>query len=692
VRSDALGFFWEDMPVVKVAKAPPEKKKPPVRTWEAPDYLPGLEEALAFNVPLLTVEELVTASADEELIFDVEVYPNYFLASFASLRTGKVICFEQSPWATVDTKLFTWVLENLCTVGFHSKTYDLTIAALAAAGHSCEVLKFASDEIIIGNERPYDILRRFKTKALKTNHIDLIEVAPLQGSLKIYNGRLHGRRMQDLPFSPGTTLTYEQAAIVKLYNVNDLTATAWLRIGLTPQIDLRYEMSNEYKVDLRSKSDAQIAEAVISEEMYRITGKRPKPPEIEVGTVFNYQLPKFIRYETDLMRWALQKVLCADFIVGDYGRIIMPPELAEMKIRIADNDFQMGIGGLHSTEKRRVTVSDHTCTIRDRDVTSYYPRVILNQFLYPAHLGPDFLRVYAGIVNRRITAKRHSQDAKKDKDSVREALFKNQAESLKIVINGSFGKFGNMYSVLYAPQLLIQTTITGQLSLLMMIERMELAGITVISANTDGVTMKVPKHLQGTYEAIVKQWEKETDFETEEVEYLALYSRDVNNYLAIKKPEKEGDKIEVKGKGALANPWANQKVIEPWLHKNPANQICIDAVVELLTRGVPIESTIKNCKDITKFITVRTVAGGGVKLHEVDKVVVSTEYLGKAIRWYYSINERGNGIVYAKSGNLVAKSEGAMPCMTLPDSLPDDIDYEWYIAETESILTSIGYM
>lgn len=60
----------------------------------------------------------------------------------------------------------------------------------------------------------------------------------------------------------------------------------------------------------------------------------------------------------------------------------------------------------------------------------------------------------------------------------------------KIQINGTFGKTGSPYSVLFAPTMLIQTTITGQLSLLMLIEWHEIYGIPVISANTDGVVIK----------------------------------------------------------------------------------------------------------------------------------------------------------------------------------------------------------
>jgi DNA polymerase elongation subunit (family B) len=65
-----------------------------------------------------------------------------------------------------------------------------------------------------------------------------------------------------------------------------------------------------------------------------------------------------------------------------------------------------------------------------------------------------------------------------------------EAEGLKITINGSFGKLGSVWSILFAPDLLIQTTITGQLALLMLIHRLERKGIPVVSGNTDGIIIK----------------------------------------------------------------------------------------------------------------------------------------------------------------------------------------------------------
>ena len=47
-------------------------------------------------------------------------------------------------------------------------------------------------------------------------------------------------------------------------------------------------------------------------------------------------------------------------------------------------------------------------------------------------------------------------------------------------------------------------------------------------------------------------------------------------------------------------------------------------------------------------------------------------------------------ISYVGSGNKVPKTEGAKLCMTLPESLPDDLDYQWYIEEAISMLNDMG--
>lgn len=587
------------------------------------------------------------------VVLDVETYANYFMLGFKNIETGKLIQYELYEGHPLDIEAIRKIMARRTTISFNGIHYDLPMIAAACAGWNNKQLKQLSDSIILQNLKPWDLERNLGLVIPKWDHIDLIEVAPGQASLKIYGGRVHSRRMQDLPIEPEAWITAEQRRELCRYNGNDLDTTIDLYRALEKQIALRERMSEEYGLDLRSKSDAQIAEAVLRKEIEKLTGVRPQRPNIPPGTRFNYRTPDFISFRSPLMTQTLAMVQKANFTVASNGAVTMPKELDELEIKIGRGTYRMGIGGLHSSEKVVSHRADERYFLVDRDVASYYPRIILNCELFPKHLGRAFLQVYRSIVDRRLAAK-HSGD-------------KITADSLKITINGSFGKLGSMWSALYSPDLMIQVTITGQLALLMLIERLEENGIRVVSANTDGLVIKCERDKEDLLLRIVQWWEKKTDFETEETRYKALYSRDVNNYIAVK--ESGG----YKGKGAFA---------EITLQKNPANEICVRAAAEMILNGTPVEETIRGCRDIRQFVSIRTVKGGAEK---------DGQYLGKAIRWYYAAGVGGT-INYRTNGNTVPRSEGAKPLMDLPDEFPNDVDYDWYISEARDLLGDLAFI
>lgn len=663
-RFDMAGLWWNDTPPPKPPKVEKIKRTPPEPVWLRPDYLPGLEEARAMQCDIFTDHELVQAAANRDrLVWDIECYPNYFLVAFKSISSEKVIWFEHAPDLDLylDLPKLQWVLQNFTLVDYNGDNYDVPIVSIALSNSSTDDLYIATSMIINQGMRPQDVLKKFKAKRLQVDHIDLIELVALSPSLKLLSGRIGAPRMQDLPFAPGTTLSEDQITITRWYCVNDLdnTKLLYLHYDLLPDIRLREKMSERYGIDLRSHSDPQIAEAVIGATIKQMTGRKYlTKPKIEPGTAYKYQTPWFIKYQTPLMNWVLETVQAADFVVSDDGNIGMPKELKDLKIQIGGSVYRMGIGGLHSSEKVTAHVADENTILSDRDVASFYPRIILICGLAPKHLGQPFLVVYNGLVEERLEAKRTGN--------------KTAADGGKIVVNGTFGKLGSMYSILYAPDLLIQVTVTGQLAILMLIERLELAGIPVVSANTDGIVIKCPTSREADMNAIVAQWERDTGFEIEENRYRGLYSRDVNNYFAVKM---DG---ACKIKGVYSEKGSNKNTV---LSKNPMVQVCTDAVVALLTTGIPIAETIGKCKDVRRFVSVRTVRGGAVK----DGV-----YLGKAIRWYYATGVEGE-IVYAKSGNKVPRSEGAKPLMQLPAEFPADVDHAWYEAEANKYLVEIGY-
>lgn len=593
------------------------------------------------------------------VILDVECYTNYFLLGFMNPETGQLLQLEKYDGHEFDATMAMKVMRKRRTFGFNSNNYDLPMIFLACAGLSNADLKRASDAIIVGDRKPWHIEKLFNVRFPKVDHVDLFDVAPGMASLKIYGGRLHSRQMQDLPIAPSAWIAFAEFPLLRDYNGNDLVTTDDLAKKLAEQITLREALSEKYGMDLRSKSDAQMAEAVIKSEIHKLTGIKPERPPFEDSQSFTYKAPEFIQFKTEKMQDLLQEVCASRFHVSSSGKPEMPPALNNRVVRIGRSAYRMGMGGLHSSEKCRAHYADEEYALIDRDVRSYYPSIILICQLFPKHLGRAFLKVYAKLVKLRLAAKDSG-------DTV-------AMESLKILINGTFGKLGSMWSCLYSPDLLIQVTLTGQLALLMLIESIELAGIRVISANTDGVVIKCQRSRESQLAEIIKEWEDRTQLVTEETRYSSVFSRDVNNYIAVYETpkEKKGKKIRSKAKGAYA---------DPGLQKNPTNQICVTAVVEHLLDGTSIEDTIRECQDVRQFVSIRKVDGGALK---------DGQFIGKSIRWFYS-TDTSTAIHYARNSNLVPRTEGAMPLLELPEDFPADVDYDWYIREARDLLLDIG--
>ena len=283
---------------------------------------------------------------------------------------------------------------------------------------------------------------------------------------------------------------------------------------------------------------------------------------------------------------------------------------------------------------------------------------------------------------------------------------KTKTDTYKILNNGTYGKLNSGYSILYAPHLMLDTTITGQLSLLMVIEALGDAGIKLVSANTDGVEYIDDGTTKG--EEIIDKLGKKMNLEWEHASYDSLHARDVNSYIAVY----DG---YVKRKGFYAD-----RAID----KNPEHPIVQDAIAEYLLNGTLMKTTIDNCKDVAKFCISRQVTGGALwseetypNAPEYEKFIVEFEagerkdnkalrkrnedyqkafilaeadkwYLGKTVRFYYA--KDGKPMYYKKSGNRVPKSEGCKPMMNLKKKIPKDIDYERYYELADRYLKEIG--
>lgn len=590
-------------------------------------------------------------------VFDTEIIGDKkpcFLVCCEDIDTGE----KHSFWGNKKTHRqdFADLLlsEGTTWISFNGIKFDDPLITMWLYGYDEKTIKNIANQIIVNRMMPWDVYRATGTEKLKYDHIDLIEVAPgVMTSLKTYAGRMFYPSMVDLPFEHDKDLTPKQKKVLESYCLNDLGVTKALYNSIRSEIALREELSKEHGIDLRSKSDAQVAEAILKKSVGIFKSTKNIPP-ISV----TYKAPSIVKTKNPQLLELISEIESWDFAINQKnGSPELPIWLADKPVELGDGIYQCGIGGLHSKhDKNFYAEASDDYLISDFDVASYYPSIILKVGLAPrlsSGRGEAFLEEYRKIYEMRL-------DAKKRKD-------KKTANALKIALNGIFGKLGNLYAAFYSPDLLLAVTLTGQLNLLCLIaELIKHKGVKVLSANTDGIMVGYPKAQRDKVLKTIATNSKHTGFEYEETAYRKVAMKDVNNYFAIT------TKNEVKAKGLYA---------DAGLMKNPTMPICSKAAQLYLLDGTLPEVTIRNdSQRFVDFTAIRNVKGGG------EQEGVS---LGRVVRWYMTTQKIG-AIRYSSNGNLVPKTEGAKACMILPEIFPDDLDYTWYIEETYSMLNDMG--
>lgn len=654
-------------------------------------------------------------------VYDCELIGNrnpVFLVCYEVVETGETGSFWHHEPGDMDRLLATLKREDLTWISFNGNNFDVPVISAAISGKSVFTLKEIANEIILRGGKAWEMSSMFDYDHVNFDHIDLIEVAPgVRTSLKAFAGRMGYKTMVDLPFEHDQDLDPSDMEVLESYCKNDLGVTKALLNRLKPEIELRKEMSAEHGIDLRSKSDAQVAEAVLKKAA-NIKGKSPVRP-----SHVSYTAPSFIETNSSVINELIERLNRTNFSINMANGQVEAPAFLSEPIEVCGGTYQCGIGGLHSTHDKKLYVeASEDVLISDFDVASYYPNIMLNAGFVP-HFegggGPRFIAAYRDIYEKRIEAK-HAGN-------------KKVSNALKISLNGTFGKLGSPYSAFYSPDMMLAVTLTGQLNLLCIIYDLGFnANVKVLSANTDGVTVQYPRKYRDRVLRVFTRNHARTGFEYEETHYKTIAMKDVNNYIAVTavckgSGEAKQDGLyevrtsgEVKRKGLYA---------EAGLMKNPTMQVCSNMAADYLKSGALPSEAIEKYTDIRDFVAIRAVRGGGIQydsLVEVDDwvqvkpgewyrqawlddgvkkstvkrksppnpVLVGTGGIkfGRIARWYMSNlqSSRPLTINYVGSGNKVPKTDGAMLCMTLPDSLPDDLDKEWYIKETFSMLKDMG--
>lgn len=406
------------------------------------------------------------------------------------------------------------------------------------------------------------------------------------------------------------------------YNDNDVYIVAELIRMNQEEVLLRYRISEEYNVDVFSASRSTIADKVIVKLYSKFTGLHPKA-FIDTKTIRR----KIVVSEILSDKIAFSTPELND-ILSDIRSLTLRGEKGEFdrEFTFMGTSYTIATGGLHSNEIPAVYVEDSDNIIVDRDVASYYPNMIRSLKVCQKHLIPKaWFRIADTIVDERLEHKHLAKD--KSLDSIDRDKHATAAACLKIVANaGIFGKMGSEKSFLCDKKAMYQVTINGQLFLLMLIEKLELAGIHVISANTDGIVTVVPRELEQTADDICHWWEKHLGLELEFTYYTKYVTEGVNSYLTVKR----GGSSKFKGR-------MNPKMFLEDLSKGYNSPIVAKCVTEYFINGTPVMETLRNAKSILDFCRTQNV-NHKYRLeftHVVDGKIV-TDIVQRNTRFYIS--------------------------------------------------------
>jgi len=571
-----------------------------------------------------------------------------------------------------DSQVVEWILRNYD--GWHELT-NLEICA--------KIAQKAADVIHDAN---YDVFPEYREHELSLKQIDLFTLNHYNNknrmvSLKRLEFEMDLENIEEMPIHhTKTNMTKEDVNLTIDYCYNDVDATyEFYKITTgncdhplykgNNQIELRQDIEAEFGIPCLNYSDSKIGDEMIKKYYCSEKGieykELPKKGYFRKSIDVKNCIAKYVTFETPQLKEFLKKIKTMQLGLQD--------DFKE-HIDFHGNVYSFMKGGLHTENSPKMFEADDEYEIIDWDVSSYYPAIIINNGKFPAHLGKEFLRGYKQMFEKRLELK---PLAKKDKK------IKGIVGALKLAVNSVYGKSSDMQSWIYDRQLTMFTTITGELSLMMLIERYELNGIHVISANTDGVTIRIKKDMIPLMHEINAWWCDITQYELERTDYSKIIFSTVNDYLAIM------TNGEIKKKGDFLTDFE--------LHKNKSARIVPIALERYFVDGVPVDETIRNHTNLYDFC-LRQKATRSFHYEGTNRSTGKKTVYDKLIRYYVS-NEgdkifkiknpecqtRAAAISQIEAGEWVCKV-----CNFLPkNSSTDNVNYDYYIEKANRLVLKI---
>lgn len=594
-------------------------------------------------------------------VYDVEVFSNFFSIVLLSIdQKEKHVLYMYNNHNDIHHihRLFTdkknWF------VGFNSSDYDdliMEMILLSYDRYSKISCNQTTSEIFEYSKRIINSDKRKYTKGL-FNSFDLMRVAAIFKSLKMVGVDLKHNRIQDLPYPFDHEVQDNEVQTILDYMVNDGEITLKLYNDQKKKIVLRQQLSKKYGQNLMNYPDSGIANRILERDYESFSGIpyhifKDKNTQRDI-VHFKDCIADNVLFESEYLNNFLEKIKNDS---ADKDTKI------EYNVRIGSTIYDIKKGGIHSNRDPEIFESDDKYIIKDCDVTSFYPYIMILLQIIPAHLHQSFISLLQSYVDVRVKAK-------KDGD-------KTAADGLKIVVNSIFGKMGSEVHWLYDLEAMYKVTLNGQLYLLMLIEQLELAEMKVFYANTDGITAKVPIDKVDEYHTICREWQEYTGFTLEFEDYKKCLIRDVNNYIWI----------PIKGDMKTKGFFDHKRHFD--VAKGYDKPIVSKAIFKWFTEDETVEKIIFEHDDILDFCMAQKPGEKfDIFFDQISDGKLVTKRQQKTNRYY--VGKKG-GALYKDDGNRKTSLVAGEPVHIINDvsdlnAKNYPIKYSYYIKEANKII------
>ncbi len=342
-------------------------------------------------------------------------------------------------------------------------------------------------------------------------------------------------------------------------------------------------------------------------------------------------------------------------------------------IKIGNAEIKIGSGGAHSAEKKYFTEKALYF-----DVSGYYNLTMLNFDLMPRSLDEYGKNLYKDIYLKQLEYKKTDP---------------SKRAPLKIILLSVFGAETAPYNKLYDPQKGTLVTITGQLFICDLLEKLKDL-VIIIQTNTDGIIVE-PKNWEQEDKIIhiVEEWEQRTGYTIKKDHIYNLWQRDVNNYMY---KDNKG-KIHCRGE-ALKQYEAGDRVFfegKPNLDfKEPI--IISHCIVDYLMNDIKPEDTVEKYKNNLRYFQYickkksYDYTKWEVKDNDNNVVLKDLQGINRVFAWkdenfkgmVYKFKENNGKISKAKISNLpdsVFIYDDEILSNETVEKLSKEIDYQYYI-------------